>query len=129
MSPKKLKESIYIDRMYRRHCRIRRVRGKQEEFETAPSSRFRCVRMLVLFVFLFSLFSYVYAVNRNAVSGYAIRSAEKRVADLSNEAQKLRIREAELRSLSGLEASSGELHMIPLQDTVSLEESGPVAFR
>lgn len=75
-----------------------------------------------------TMIGYLCAVNRNAVAGYSMRVAEKRVTELSVEAQRLRIREAELRSLYGLEDASMQLGMQPIEGAVSLDAPGPVAY-
>jgi hypothetical protein len=75
------------------------------------------------------MIGYLSAVNRNAVSGYSLRVAEKQMTELSSEAQKLRIREAELRSLYGLEEASSRLGMKPIEGATSVDAPGPVAFR
>ena len=48
-----------------------------------------------------------------------MRVAEKRMTELSVGAQKLRIREAELRSLYGLESASSQPDMRPIEGAVS----------
>lgn len=71
---------------------------------------------------------YLFSVNRNAVAGYSLRTAEKRMLELGTEAQKLRIREAELRSLYGLEEASSRLDMMPIEDAILVDEPGSVAY-
>ncbi len=96
--------------------------------ESSRAGRFRVSSMLALASLFLSGAGYLFSVNQNAVAGYSMRVAEKRMAELSNESQRLRIREAELRSLYGLEEASSRLDMKPIEDAVSLDEPGPVAF-
>lgn len=103
--------------------------GAPIEAEDSRTGRFRSLGVFsAVFLFL-SVIGYLFSVNRNAVSGYSMRITEKRMMELSSEAQKLRIQEAELRSLYGLEAASGRLDMKPIEGAISLDAPGPVAFR
>jgi hypothetical protein len=96
--------------------------------EKAPQRRFRVASIFSMVSLFLMVLGYLFVVNRNAVSGYSLRVAEKRMTELSNEAQRLRIREAELRSLYGLEDASGRLDMKPIEGAVSLDAPGPVAY-
>ena len=62
---------------------------------------------------------YVYAVNRSAVQGYAIRTLEKDLKELKKANAELRVREAEAKSLSRVEEGSNELRM-EKADTLSI---------
>ncbi len=116
--------------MYYRHSTTRSSLSR--EGDSNEKTRTGRVRVLGIFsvAFLFlSVVGYLFLVNRNAVSGYSMHVVEKRMTELSNEAQKLRIQEAELRSLYGLEAASGRLDMKPIEGAVSLDApGGPVAY-
>lgn len=90
------------------------------------------VPMLVLGVlaFAFVLGGYhLYSVNRNAVQGYHMRSAEKEIAALRQENADLKIEEADLRSLHRIEAAGEELRMQKTEEERYLEARGPVAMR
>lgn len=117
--------------MYCRYSTIRnRLSRNGDPLEKSSPSRFRLLGILSATFLFLSVVGYLFSVNRNAVSGYSMRAVEKRMTELSNEAQKLRIREAELRSLYGLEEASGRLDMKPIEGAVSLDvPGGPVAFR
>lgn len=110
--------------MYHRYSTTRNEKSEEEN----PLGRFRVASILSLSSLFLMMMGYLFVVNRNAVSGYSLRIAEKRMMELSNEAQKLRIREAELRSLYGLEDASGRLDMKPIEGAVSLDVPGPVAY-
>ncbi|MFZ1735518.1 MAG: hypothetical protein IPJ67_02680 [Candidatus Moraniibacteriota bacterium] len=105
--------------------RVSRKIAMEEKF---PRKRFRVLGILSMVSLFLTMVGYLSMVNRNAVAGYSMRVAEKRMAELSTEAQKLRIREAELRSLYGLENASSQLGMRPIEDAVSLDVPGPVAY-
>lgn len=73
---------------------------------------------------------YVFAVNRSAVQGYAIRTLEKDVKELKKVNTELRVREAEAMSLSQVEAGSSELRMEKAEaEKVITTHSNTVAIR
>lgn len=72
---------------------------------------------------------YLYATNRVAVSGYAIRNAEKEIAVLKQDNNQLRIQEAELKSLYRIEEAGKRLNMFEPAHVSYIDESGPIAFR
>ncbi len=109
------------------HSQIRVSRDMGME-EKSPRNRFRVLGVFSMASLFLTMIGYLSMVNRNAVAGYSMRVAEKRMAELSVEAQKLRIREAELRSLYGLESASSQLGMRPIEDAASLDVPGPVAY-
>ena len=115
--------------MYRKHMTMRGRASSCEGAETPRSgTRLRIVRVLSCAGLFVAVIGYLFSVNRNAVAGYSMRIVEKRMIELSNESQRLRIREAELRSLYGLEEASGRLDMKPIEGAISLDEPGPVAY-
>lgn len=73
--------------------------------------------------------SYLYSVNQSAVQGYHMRALEREIDALRQENAELRIAEADLRSLSRIEAAQEELQMQKLENIKYLEERGPVALR
>jgi len=77
--------------------------------------------------------AYLFAINQTAVQGYSARTVERDIALAKEENQKLKIEEAELRSLSRIESARERLHLVavaPGTDTVSyLEAGGPLALR
>ena len=107
---------------------IRLSPGKSGSTPVSSRSRFRVFGIGSLLCLFLSMIGYLCMVNRNAVAGYSMRVAEKHMTELSVEAQKLRIREAELRSLYGLESASSQLDMRPIEGAVSLDVPGPVAY-
>ena len=108
---------------------IRRQHGEaQRDLIGRFADRFRVISFISGACLLCVVIGYLVVVNRNAVSGYSLRSVEKRMLALSNESQKLRIREAELCSLYGLKEASNRLDMKPIEDALSLDEPGPIAY-
>jgi len=85
--------------------------------------------LTVLTVLFISGGCYLYSVNQSAVQGYHMRTLEKEIDTLKQKNAELRITEADLRSLSRIEASQEELRMQKLEDVTYLEERGPVAWR
>ena len=77
--------------------------------------------------------AYLFAINQTAVQGYSARSVEHDIALAKEENQKLKIEEAELRSLGRIESARERLHLVavtPGTDTVSyLEAGGSLALR
>ncbi|MFA9262268.1 MAG: hypothetical protein ACEQSB_02825 [Undibacterium sp.] len=79
---------------------------------------------------LFSAGLYVYSVNRSAVQGYAIRTLEKELKELKKTNAELRLREAEAKSLTRVEAGSVDLRMEKAEITTVLNaRTNAVAFR
>ncbi|MBI2439512.1 MAG: hypothetical protein HYV45_02850 [Candidatus Moranbacteria bacterium] len=75
---------------------------------------------------------YLYSVNQTAVHGYQVRSLEKELHALQQENTELAIREADLRSLHRIEASTSELRMQKAEATIYLEarrEQDPLVLR
>ncbi|MFZ1654245.1 MAG: hypothetical protein WBO92_04635 [Candidatus Moraniibacteriota bacterium] len=89
------------------------------------------VAIVVLLSFsLVSAGLYVYAVNRSAVQGYAIRTLEKDLKELKKANAELRVREAEAISLTRVEAGSLDLRMEKAETTtVITTHSNTVAIR
>lgn len=80
-----------------------------------------------------TLAAYVWSINQTAVQGYAVRSIEKEIADARTENQKLRIEEAELRSLDRIESAKDRLRLTDMPpgtpDVTYVDANGPLALR
>lgn len=86
--------------------------------------------VVLLALSLLSAGLYVYAVNRSAVQGYAIRTLEKDLKELKKANAELRVLEAEAKSLSRVEAGSVDLRMEKAEAvTVVTPTLNTVAFR
>ncbi len=72
---------------------------------------------------------YLYTTNTVAVSGYAIREAENRLAELKQDNNQLRIQEAEFKSLYRIEESGKRLNMFEPVQVSYIEETKPIALR
>lgn len=76
--------------------------------------------VVLLALSLLSAGLYVYAVNRSAVQGYAIRNLEKDLKELKKANAELKVQEAEAKSLSRVEAGSVDLRMEKAEATTIL---------
>lgn len=86
--------------------------------------------VFLLGVALFSAGLYVYAVNRSAVQGYAIRTLEKELKELKKANAELRVQEAEAKSLTRVEQGSADLRMEKAETSVVITaRMNAVAFR
>ena len=72
---------------------------------------------------------YLYSINKTAVLGFSIRTAENKVATLRQENNQLKIKEAELKSLYRIEETGQRLNMFEVQQVRYLDESSPLALR
>ncbi len=70
---------------------------------------------------------YLYSVNQSAVQGYHMRTLEQAIDKLTEENAKLRIAEADLRSLYHIETAEAELGMQKLDGIIYLEAFGPAS--
>lgn len=85
--------------------------------------------MTVAVVFaVFSGLLYIYSINQSAVKGYQIRKIEKEIAQMRNENDMLKIREAELRSFYKIEETSKNLNMSEAKDITYVEGSASLAL-
>jgi hypothetical protein len=115
--------------MYHRHLTTReRAIGGEGAGEKRRGGWFRVVGIFSFAGLFLAMAGYLFSVNRNAVAGYSMRIVEKRMTELSNESQRLRIREAALRSLYGLEEASARMDMKKIEGAISIDEPGPVAY-
>ena len=72
---------------------------------------------------------YIFFVNGSAVKGQEIKKIEKEIGELKSENEKLRIKEAELKSLYYIEESVKELDMEGVKNVSYAEEVGPFALK
>ena len=82
-----------------------------------------------LFAFFLSGVTYLHALNRSAVQGYATRSLEKEVSVLKEENGRLKLHEAEALSLSRIEESVKGRGMNPIESLKMVEGRGSFAIR
>ncbi len=91
--------------------------------------------LTALTIFFVSGGGYLYSVNQSAVQGYHMRTLEKEINTLKQQNAELRITEADLRSLSRIEASQDALQMQRLGNVKYIEQAseshaiGSVALR
>lgn len=72
---------------------------------------------------------YIFEVNNVATQGYTIRDLEKQAQDLRDSNEKLKIKEAELRSMYNIEQRTKDLNMIAPKDVSYLSLPGNVAMK
>lgn len=84
--------------------------------------------LLVVLICVLGVF-YIFEVNNLATKGYEIRELEKKVQDLKDKNEKLKIREAELRSIYNIESKMEELNMTVPKDVSYFTLPGNVAMK
>ncbi len=84
--------------------------------------------LLVVFITALGIF-YIFEVNSNATKGYEIRLLEKRVQELKDSREKLKIQEAESKSMYNIEERTKGLNMVAPKDVSYLTLPGDVAMK
>jgi len=72
---------------------------------------------------------YIFEVNNAAMQGYKIQNLEKQAQDLKDNNEKLKIKEAELRSMYNIEEKTKDLNMTAPKDVSYLTLPGNVAMK
>ncbi len=72
---------------------------------------------------------YIFEVNSVATQGFDIRNLEKKVQEKGEENAKLKIREAELRSIYNIEQKTKDLNMVAPKDVSYMSLPGNVAMK
>ena len=85
--------------------------------------------LIAAFALFASVVSYLYALNLGATSGFETRKYEQQIGELEKENGRLRITEAELRSLGKIEEATKERNMVVPDAPVYLGGHGQVAIR
>jgi cell division protein FtsL len=102
--------------------------NKRAQIQTATSFQKTVPVGIAIIVIVLGAF-YLYTTNKVAVQGFAIRGAEKEIAQLKQANNQLRIQEAELKSLYRIEESGKRLNMFEPVQVSYIEESSPIALR
>ena len=84
--------------------------------------------LLVAFIATLGIF-YIFEVNSNATKGFEIRLLEKKVQELKDSQERLKIREAELKSMYNIEERTKNLNMVAPKDVSYLTLPGNVAMK
>lgn len=87
------------------------------------------VALVALFGFFLSGITYVYALNRSAMQGYAVRELEDEISELRKERKRLEIEAAERRSLTRIEESAEERGMLQAEASKVIEGRHSFALR
>jgi len=82
-----------------------------------------------LFLFFLSSMAYLYALNRGATGGYAVREAEIDIERLTEENRKLKLSEAQVLSLARIEESVRTREMDRVAEMRTIGNRGVVAIR
>jgi len=85
--------------------------------------------LVAAFALFFSAVAYLYALNRGATQGFETQKLEREIGTLENENGKLRITEAELRSLTRIEDATKSREMVAPAQPIVIENHGVVALR
>lgn len=72
---------------------------------------------------------YIFEVNNMATKGYEIKALENQMSELKKENEKLKIQEAQQRSMYNIEEKTKELNMIVPKDVSYLNLPGDVAMK
>jgi cell division protein FtsB len=72
---------------------------------------------------------YIYSINSAAVKGYQMRQIENQISDLQKQNDKLKIQEAELKSLYHVEEATKDLNMAQTTNVSYVEQTSPFALK
>lgn len=78
---------------------------------------------------IFSGAFYLSQVNGIAIKGFDARDAQKKIQTLQKENEKLKIQEAELTSMSGIENLMGDLNLVSSTNVSYVEINSPLAMK
>lgn len=103
--------------------------NKKIQIKTENNLGFVNAKIMLGVLLVISGILYIYAINSSAVKGYQIKQIEKEISELQKENEKLKIREAELKSLYHVEEASKQLNMGEMRNISYVEEASPVALK
>jgi hypothetical protein len=106
----------------------KKKRAKTKPVSTSGTGRISWSFLLVSLICVVGVL-YIFEVNNAATQGYNIQSLEKQVQELKNNNEKLKIREAELRSMYNIEERTKNLNMTAPKDVSYLTLPGNVAMK
>lgn len=72
---------------------------------------------------------YIFEINNMATKGYEIKALENQMGVLKKENEKLKIQEAELKSMYNIEEKTKDLNMVVPKDVSYLNLPGDVAMK
>ncbi len=104
--------------------------GRKKAIKAKPekTSKITWSFLLVSLVCASGVF-YIFQVNSSATQGYKIQALEKQVQELRDNNEKLKIREAELRSMYNIEEKTKNLNMTAPKDVSYMMLPGDVAMK
>jgi len=103
-------------------------RKKAVKTKPEKASRITWSFLLVSLICAAGVF-YIFEVNNAATQGYKIQSLEKQAQELRDSNEKLKIKEAELRSMYNIEEKTKDLNMTAPKDVSYLTLPGNVAMK
>jgi cell division protein FtsL len=102
---------------------------KKKNNTVSISGAIHPVALIGLFALFLAGVGYVYALNRTAVGGYAVRDLETEITELRKERKRLEIEAAERRSLARIEETAKEREMRAVESPRVLEGRHSFALR
>ena len=84
--------------------------------------------LLVVLICIFGVI-YIFEVNNVATQGYQIRDLEQKAQELRENNEKLKLKEAELRSMYNIEQKTKDLNMVAPKDVSYISLPGNVAMK
>jgi spore maturation protein CgeB len=111
--------------------KIKRKIQKQAQPKTAfklKNAGFINPVLIVAACAVFFGFLYLYSINQTATKGIEIHNAEKQVAQVENENESLKIKEAQLESLYQIQDASQNLNMVNVDHSDYVEQNPSVAY-
>jgi len=105
------------------------VRKKKAEARQNGQSSLTLIGITLAVLAFLSGALYLYQVNSIATKGYELKEVESRIQDSEKEAGRLKIKEAELKSMYNIEKATENLDPVTPLDISYLELPGPVAMK
>jgi cell division protein FtsL len=101
---------------------------KQKSIRLGGLERTNLFFLLVVLICILGV-CYIFEVNSVATQGYKIRELERQLQELKDNQEKLKIKEAELRSMYNIEQNSKGLDMVAPKDVSYMQLPGDVAMK
>ena len=90
----------------------RKFDGEKKGFFQTFEINLYLLNIILIFLIVATSLTYLFYVNRQATSGFEIKSLERKITELEQQTKKLELQKAELQSLSAIEKSTVELGMV-----------------
>lgn len=93
----------------------RKFDGEKKGFFQKFEINLYILNIILIGLIVSASLTYLFFVNRQATSGFEIKSLERKIADLEQQTKKLELKKAEMQSLSEIEKSMADLKMVASQ--------------